>query len=347
MATGHTGDCLVCGETTKNVCADCRKAGIDLFFCSKEHQKLVWQLHKKFCGPGNANPFRWPDLQPKEAASAWKNRGASDDADTTIPLAQWLFIDHGRLLLALTSTANPESGDPALPADRNVLIQKIRMHAWYRTRKSLIHSSITDKDAVLIDALESLTRLVASFCGHVLLDAPHLTLLAHRLVALESVMLEFISHCEEPGAARTRCAILVLRGFAALEKFINTVVWRAEPASVGTMLTFLEVHLRRIGGRDQTGGKLDHDFLASIEPPSGRTPYPHLVSVFHALMFSPRGTESRALSSKAWAQVVTCSDKDLQTENRAEAQQLVQEMGEAVRMESALSQRIWEVMRGQ
>ncbi|BGP39505.1 hypothetical protein JCM10449v2_003456 [Rhodotorula kratochvilovae] len=94
-------------------------------------------------------------------------------------------------------------------------------------------------------------------------------------------------------------------------------------------------------------GKLDHDFLTSIETPAGRTPFLHRILVFYALMFSPRGTESRALSSKAWAQVAACFDKDLQTENRGEAQQLVQVMGEAVETESALSQRIWEVMRGQ
>jgi len=33
--------CEVCGEATKNRCSSCHKAGIDLFFCSPEHQKLV------------------------------------------------------------------------------------------------------------------------------------------------------------------------------------------------------------------------------------------------------------------------------------------------------------------
>ena len=33
--------CLVCCEKTKNRCSKCAEAGIDLFFCSPDHQKLV------------------------------------------------------------------------------------------------------------------------------------------------------------------------------------------------------------------------------------------------------------------------------------------------------------------
>ncbi|KAK4334121.1 Proteophosphoglycan 5 [Rhodotorula toruloides] len=45
----------------------CAKAGIDLFFCSPEHQKMVWQGHKLFCGP-NAFPFSFPLLSETEAS---------------------------------------------------------------------------------------------------------------------------------------------------------------------------------------------------------------------------------------------------------------------------------------
>ncbi|PRQ72371.1 hypothetical protein AAT19DRAFT_16295 [Rhodotorula toruloides] len=70
MDTQTTGECLVCGTETKNRCSACTKAGLDLFFCSPEHQKLVWSPHKLVCGPGKANPWtcrlstwrKWPGL---------------------------------------------------------------------------------------------------------------------------------------------------------------------------------------------------------------------------------------------------------------------------------------------
>ncbi|GAA6055450.1 hypothetical protein NBRC10513_006358 [Rhodotorula toruloides] len=65
-----TGACMVCGKETKNRCSKCAGAGIDLFFCSPEHQKLVWSMHRFFCGPGKANPFRFPPLSPDEVEAA-------------------------------------------------------------------------------------------------------------------------------------------------------------------------------------------------------------------------------------------------------------------------------------
>ncbi|BGP39595.1 hypothetical protein JCM10449v2_003546 [Rhodotorula kratochvilovae] len=47
MTSLETQPCLVCGEETKNRCSSCAMAGIDLFFCSKEHQKLVWKTHRQ------------------------------------------------------------------------------------------------------------------------------------------------------------------------------------------------------------------------------------------------------------------------------------------------------------
>ncbi|BGO97526.1 hypothetical protein NBRC10513v2_001517 [Rhodotorula toruloides] len=70
MTSESTGKCLVCGTETKNRCSACVKAGIDLFFCSPEHQKFVWPVHRYFCGPGKANPWTWPALTPDEAREA-------------------------------------------------------------------------------------------------------------------------------------------------------------------------------------------------------------------------------------------------------------------------------------
>ncbi|BGP31671.1 hypothetical protein JCM10296v2_003445 [Rhodotorula toruloides] len=43
---GGMAKCCVCGQATDKRCQACAKSGIDLFFCSPEHQKLVWKHHK-------------------------------------------------------------------------------------------------------------------------------------------------------------------------------------------------------------------------------------------------------------------------------------------------------------
>ncbi|GAA6043791.1 hypothetical protein JCM8097_007708 [Rhodosporidiobolus ruineniae] len=65
MSQSTSGPCLVCGEETTSRCEACRQAGIDLFFCSREHQKLVWFVHKVVCGP-RSNPFLWPPFLAEE-----------------------------------------------------------------------------------------------------------------------------------------------------------------------------------------------------------------------------------------------------------------------------------------
>ncbi|GAA5846152.1 hypothetical protein JCM9279_005838 [Rhodotorula babjevae] len=67
MSSEWDQTCLVCGIKTENRCSSCAKAGIDLFFCSPDHQKLVWKAHRRVCGPGKANLFAWPLLSQLEA----------------------------------------------------------------------------------------------------------------------------------------------------------------------------------------------------------------------------------------------------------------------------------------
>ncbi|GAA5858423.1 hypothetical protein JCM9279_005562 [Rhodotorula babjevae] len=67
MSSQWDETCLVCCEKTKNRCSKCVEAGIDLFFCSAQCQRLVWSIHKLVCGPGKANPFVWPLLSKDES----------------------------------------------------------------------------------------------------------------------------------------------------------------------------------------------------------------------------------------------------------------------------------------
>ncbi|BGP39591.1 hypothetical protein JCM10449v2_003542 [Rhodotorula kratochvilovae] len=59
--------CCVCNKPTKLCCPRCRTAGVDIHFCSKEHQKLGWSVHSQVCGE-RSNPFFPPDYSPAEAA---------------------------------------------------------------------------------------------------------------------------------------------------------------------------------------------------------------------------------------------------------------------------------------
>ncbi|BGP47578.1 hypothetical protein JCM10450v2_003441 [Rhodotorula kratochvilovae] len=63
--------CEVCGKETKQRCSACATAGVDLFFCSKEHQKLVWPVHRDFCSHGSST-FAMPALSAAELADARK-----------------------------------------------------------------------------------------------------------------------------------------------------------------------------------------------------------------------------------------------------------------------------------
>ncbi|PRQ72403.1 hypothetical protein AAT19DRAFT_16327 [Rhodotorula toruloides] len=74
MDTQTTGECLVCGNETKNRCSRCLEAGLDVFFCSPEHQKMVWFAHRAVCGPGKANPPLFPELTPAELADVLTRR---------------------------------------------------------------------------------------------------------------------------------------------------------------------------------------------------------------------------------------------------------------------------------
>ncbi|GAA6033067.1 hypothetical protein JCM8097_000129 [Rhodosporidiobolus ruineniae] len=66
MSPTPSGSCCVCGKETTQRCSACGNAGFDLFFCSEEHQKLVWFAHKLVCGLKSL-PFVVPPLSAEES----------------------------------------------------------------------------------------------------------------------------------------------------------------------------------------------------------------------------------------------------------------------------------------
>ncbi|BGP15741.1 hypothetical protein JCM10213_007964 [Rhodosporidiobolus nylandii] len=73
MSSLDAQPCCVCGKETTQKCGACAAAGFDLFFCSREHQKLIWPAHRRVCGP-SAKPFKLPLLSQEEAEDASRQR---------------------------------------------------------------------------------------------------------------------------------------------------------------------------------------------------------------------------------------------------------------------------------
>ncbi|GAA5855194.1 hypothetical protein JCM8547_008978 [Rhodosporidiobolus lusitaniae] len=65
MATTADQACWVCGKETESRCLPCSERGFDIFFCSRDHQKLIWKHHKPVCGE-KSNPFSPPTFNHEE-----------------------------------------------------------------------------------------------------------------------------------------------------------------------------------------------------------------------------------------------------------------------------------------
>ncbi|GAA5904699.1 zinc finger MYND domain-containing protein [Sporobolomyces salmoneus] len=64
MSSTHKGSCVVCGKECNTRCSACAAHGTDwMFFCSKDHQKLIWFTHKRVCGKQG---WEWPELSKTE-----------------------------------------------------------------------------------------------------------------------------------------------------------------------------------------------------------------------------------------------------------------------------------------
>ncbi|TNY19611.1 hypothetical protein DMC30DRAFT_366299 [Rhodotorula diobovata] len=140
MASSESGGCLVCGIDTKQRCSNCDQAGINLWFCSREHQKFVYFAHKLLCGPGKANPLTWPLLSDIEADQAI--------ADKTVPFAslahqsmESLFDEmvpslRGQLDDLIRGPLSNGGPSPMSPDILQALLVTVRMLAYHRLAAS-------------------------------------------------------------------------------------------------------------------------------------------------------------------------------------------------------------------
>ncbi|GAA6041048.1 hypothetical protein JCM8097_004690 [Rhodosporidiobolus ruineniae] len=132
MDRATSGSCLACGEETTVGCGTCRRQGINLFFCSKEHQKLLWPAHKKVCGPGKANPFTWPDLTREEAAEAqshletkFNTSGAPQSVALGDLFRMWGCGGKESIVIDLLIEGRPHTLEPLQRQDLLVLVRSV------------------------------------------------------------------------------------------------------------------------------------------------------------------------------------------------------------------------------
>ncbi|GAA5906597.1 zinc finger MYND domain-containing protein [Sporobolomyces salmoneus] len=102
--------CVVCGKDATAGCSVCKKAGLDwMYFCSVDHQRLLWKSHKRVCG---MNPFEWPALKENEVDEAWELRNLPFSVSYT---TTWLEV-----FLRRVYAASPVNMGPAALAEPDV-----------------------------------------------------------------------------------------------------------------------------------------------------------------------------------------------------------------------------------
>ncbi|GAA5969011.1 hypothetical protein JCM11641_000808 [Rhodosporidiobolus odoratus] len=120
-----TGNCWVCGKKTAQRCGGCVQPDFSLFLCSKDHQKLIWPVHKLVCGD-RAWPFRWPLLTPKEAADAKANLAYKFPDNKVLTLSEILKElfkfdeDHHERVVDFLTQAQGSEQHPELPEERRL-----------------------------------------------------------------------------------------------------------------------------------------------------------------------------------------------------------------------------------
>ncbi|GAA5885789.1 hypothetical protein JCM6882_007564 [Rhodosporidiobolus microsporus] len=178
--------CCVCGTSTNRRCGPCSEAGTDLFFCSKEHQKLIWPNHKRVCGAAS-NPFSFPPFNDDEVRllrnlkSARKPEGP-DHEDLTLAsaLTSVLLLPKDQVI----------ERAPKLLQDPTVIHPAIRQYALSLPRSAMYELATRPREVAHFGSLNAFYH-VAHFQYWVWSKAHHLTPLSfetkHRAVVLFSL----------------------------------------------------------------------------------------------------------------------------------------------------------------
>ncbi|BGP39628.1 hypothetical protein JCM10449v2_003579 [Rhodotorula kratochvilovae] len=133
MTTEYDEKCLVCGEKTKNRCSSCVKAGIDLYFCSPEHQKLA----------------RMEDAPPADDAIKELHTTATGPEKDTLPkrrrslagaLQHYCKVSHAEAPTVLRALSRDDSSPEVPPPLRQHVLALVR--AMSMMRRNPLQSAI-------------------------------------------------------------------------------------------------------------------------------------------------------------------------------------------------------------
>ncbi|GAA5871548.1 hypothetical protein JCM8547_001369 [Rhodosporidiobolus lusitaniae] len=135
--------CWVCGKTTTSVCGACASADkpMEISFCSRECQKLVWPMHKHFCGPGKTNPFTLPPLSKEEADEALKHAHTMYQFGKSKDSLRWRisWVFQARVLASrcrsFSSICKSRPVSPKTPM-MQAMLGDIRFSEWQRLRSA-------------------------------------------------------------------------------------------------------------------------------------------------------------------------------------------------------------------
>ncbi|GAA5965810.1 hypothetical protein JCM3765_001190 [Sporobolomyces pararoseus] len=214
------GKCVVCGKETYLRCEACSRFGTDwMFFCSVEHQRLIWKVHRSVCGP-RSNPFQWPRLSQGDVDDFRKigQQPVIEDGRATgeLVMDRWLgglpqdrTQTEARVEAVLEKLREPE--DEFTPESLSLLLSIRR--TLFRNRfdrlstspgptleNSRLHKDLVSKHA--FDWLASWLDCIAPTTDWTNLNAPwlagylHRQLIHHYLLAARGTGLSYPHHAE-------------------------------------------------------------------------------------------------------------------------------------------------------
>ncbi|BGP47694.1 hypothetical protein JCM10450v2_003559 [Rhodotorula kratochvilovae] len=247
--------CCVFNKPTKLCCPRCRTAGVDIHFCSKEHQKLV-------CGE-RSNPFYPPDYSPAEAAflASIVRKPLIPQCQSNSHLAKMFETVNGRYTLAKSIEL-----DAHLPGKFEELILV------------LVGRAICDPPESKPDMLQMVRQRTYIAILQILpvppydqLNVFHLVTLAHTFIqgVDPSLSTEWVNAWTHQALITFQVALLAGRGkkpgVTVPPELVQHAQLRLCSMLIGTVKFTLNLALRVTGGALQTPG-----LAATYEEASGR-----------------------------------------------------------------------------
>ncbi|GAA5918609.1 hypothetical protein JCM6882_000832 [Rhodosporidiobolus microsporus] len=150
-----TGPYDLCGKHTTQRCGACEAS----FFCSVEHQKLLWKCHKHLCGQCPDEPIHFAPLSAHEAEFLEKQLlTKSESVETSSPKDAVDEQEHGEAL---------------------TWVESLRKAGWWDGKYEEVPSLLSQLQQKTPTLLEPTRSLILSLLRYHLLSPPAAVLAAH------------------------------------------------------------------------------------------------------------------------------------------------------------------------